>query len=175
MDSRMDNSDDRKLWQRFAAAEEAARRPGQPCLDDLTMASYLDGRLDAGRVGAVEEHLAVCAGCRRAAAELRGLLSAPATVMPPAGFEARAARVAAPARRREGPWRRAARISAVAAAVLVVAWAGFAAGRKTSLDRRAADAAVAREATFDIEPAGEQVAASVDVFDEMLLTGGDEP
>jgi predicted anti-sigma-YlaC factor YlaD len=138
------------------------------------MASYLDGRLAAGQVEAVERHLANCAVCRRAVGELRGLLAAPATVMPPADFAARAAGVVAPAHRAARLWRRAARWSAVAAAVLIVAWCGFAAGRKTYRDRQAADTAVARRATFDLGPDGERIVASVDAFDAMLLAGGDE-
>ena len=58
----------------------------------------------------------------------------------------------------------------------VVAWGGFAAGRKTYNDRQAADQAVARQASFADAGAGgegDRIVASVDAFDQMLLPGGD--
>jgi len=174
MDSRMHNSADEHLWRRFRAAADATPGPQGPCLDELTLASYLDGQIGAGEIEAVELHLAHCASCRAAVAELRGLLEAPATVMPPADFAARAAHIVARTQGRPGLWRRAARWSAVAAAVLIVAWGGYTAGRKTHESRQAAAVAVARRATFDLDLNGEQIAASVDAFDEMLLAGGDE-
>jgi len=171
MNSRTDNSDGGGLWRRFAAAEV----PHGPCPDELTLASYLDGRLEARHVEAVEAHLAGCAACRSAAAELRGMLAEPALVMPPAELLTRAAGLVAPSRAAAGFWRRAARWSAVAAAVVVVAWGGFAAGRKTYNDRQAVDQAVARQVSFGLagDGDGDGVVASVDAFDEMLLAGGD--
>jgi predicted anti-sigma-YlaC factor YlaD len=177
MNSQPDNSDDRRdksLWRRFAAAN-ASSVPAGPCIDEITMASYLEGRVEAEEIEALELHLADCSDCRTALAELRELLAQPSIVMPRAGFGERAAAAAAPARRGDGLWRRVVRWGAMAAAVLLVAWAGFAAGRKTVHDYRQADTALVQQVTFGLDsPDGETVVASVDAFDEMLFVGGDE-
>ena len=62
----------------------------------VDLGAYLLGKLDAGERARVEEHLAECAACRAAAAELEGtagLLSrAAAPVAPPPGLEERTLR-----------------------------------------------------------------------------------
>ncbi len=166
MDDQIDNSDGRELWLR--AALPAGQTGG--CADEGLLAAYLDGRAEDAEVEAVERHLAGCARCRAAVRQLRGILSGTTTVMPPTAVLDRARQLVEPNPGRRRLWPAVARWSAVAAAVLIVAWVGFSAGRKTGDYRRAADAVVAVEASFGGQ--GEDTQASLDTLDEMLLAGG---
>jgi WD40 repeat protein/serine/threonine protein kinase len=53
------------------------------CLDDDTLLDFVEGRLPAGRVAEVDEHIADCAACRKVLAALgRGVAETPAEIAP---------------------------------------------------------------------------------------------
>ena len=95
--------------------------------DDLQL--HLDGRLDPSAAARVDEHLAACAECRRAAEELRAVKSAVGTLRreaAPAGL-ADQVRAALDAEGTRGPRRWPVALGLAAAAVLAVAiwlWPG---------------------------------------------------
>jgi anti-sigma factor RsiW len=141
------NDADRTLWRRAVPSPGAG---ASPCPDELELAAWLDGRADADLAGRIESHLAECTDCLRAAEELRATLAA-GPMMPPPQVVERAKRLGRGRWRRPAVlWLRAGRWAAVAAAAVLVGYAGFTAGAATREKRQAAEAAVVREATFGL-------------------------
>ncbi len=73
------NPTDERLWRSAAPMKPAlsAACPGQ-----LELALYLDGRLSAAEIEAVEAHLAVCHECREAVADARLIVAVAARSRP---------------------------------------------------------------------------------------------
>ena len=59
---------EQQLWETF---QKATRDPAEACPDFLTLASYIDGRLDARECDRIELHLSRCDICLESVAALR--------------------------------------------------------------------------------------------------------
>jgi len=66
------NKEEQKLWSYF---KKTTRYGDAPCLDDNSLAAYLDGRRLWGRRSFIEEHLSACPHCLEKLMEMRSLLT----------------------------------------------------------------------------------------------------
>jgi len=64
--------EDKKLWSYF---KKTIRKRDTSCLDDNTMAAYLEGRALWAKKGLIEEHLAACPDCLDKLMGIRSLLA----------------------------------------------------------------------------------------------------
>lgn len=120
------NSDDRRLWQALAAAED--RASAQPPPDELTLAAYMEGRLGEAEARAVEAALASSPEGRLLPGEMMRLLQEPPMLAPAAVLTAAASMVAgAPHWRRR--WMRGLAWAAVMMFSAGACWAGLHVGQ----------------------------------------------
>jgi len=138
---------DRLLWQRYVAA--AGREGAGACPDAVDVAAWLEGRATPSLAERIEGHLAGCGKCLQAVEDLRAILAAPPVAAPRRVLE-RAEALARAAARPTVLWLRVGRWAGMAAAAVLVAYAGFAAGVATREGRQAVQAAVVHEATFGL-------------------------
>ena len=124
--------------------ERLPRPTDGECLDELALASYLDGLADAREVERVDSHLASCPRCRRSLLDARGLRGEPAA---PEGLLGARARRLVPAWPRSR-WQRGAGWVAAAAAAVVIGLAGLQAGSAFHRARVRTDGVLLTEITF---------------------------
>lgn len=134
-----------------ARAALRAAGPAGPCLDEMALASYVDGRVGSRERDAVEAHLAGCPRCLRAVREARELL-AQALAMPPLAVLRRAGalRPAPKVGVAATAWSRVAVWSASAAAAVVFGTVGLLAGSGLGASRGQASVRTDREVAFDV-------------------------
>lgn len=133
----MGSTDDAALWRRWRYASASADSPGvEP--DEMTLAAYAEGRLDAAALEAVEDWLAVNPQAVQDIVAARQAGAALAMAVPAAVVERASALVAGgsgtvlPFRRRaSADWRATAAWAAMAASIVVASLAGFEMGNST--------------------------------------------
>jgi anti-sigma factor RsiW len=168
MASSDEEREDISLWRRFRA--EAAGQRASGCPEANLLAAYIDSRTIAPEAEAIEEHLALCTFCMDQVAGVRAIREEPTgsvaepvlrrakNLVPPSGARTRSSKVMFRARE-------ALNWAALAAALLVVCYAGFSMGGLT--------AAARAEATslFSFEMGG--VGSPVPATGSLLLPAGD--
>jgi anti-sigma factor RsiW len=150
------NPSDRQLWETFSAGLPVHSVSACPDPLTLTLAAWLDGRLDEAAATAVEEHLAVCEPCREAIAAVRSagdddeamMLVPPGVVEAAMGLVKPAPLVVTTERARRWSMPDVGRWAVAAAAGIVVCLIGYQAG------------------TVSVQPAAEP---GVDVISEMTF------
>lgn len=146
-----DRQDERDLaaWRWYAP--RAGKSGSGECPDELALAAWLDGRARPELADRIEAHLAECPDCLAAAADLRAILAGSPMLAPRQAVERAKALGRTRLRRHAGLWARAGRWAAVAAAAVLVSYAGLAVGEGASRSRQAVQAAVVGEATLGLE------------------------